>query len=117
VGRLTRDEALAGAFDFEEREVDLPQLGGSVLIRRLSMAQDMRTAVTHIDGTQNFTGTLVRRIASSLLEPKMGIKEVEQWMSRYPLEAFQPLIDAMNELSSNGAGEVADEAETDFRPS
>jgi hypothetical protein len=111
VARLNKQEALEKRFEFETRDVDVPALGGSILIRRLSMHADSEAAAALFDdkgAARHVSEMTARRIQASAVEPAFSLAEVRTLMRNYPSEALRPLVEAIDEL--NGRAEDVEEA-------
>lgn len=105
---LTR-EALLGASDLTEREVDLPSIGGSVRVRSLPAAysnQAMSEALELKQGPRNEqTATIntakleILQVLYGLVEPKLNsLIEAEQFAKQCG-QAFKDVVRAIDELS------------------
>lgn len=105
--RLSKD-ALLGASDLEERDVELPSIGGSVRIRRLPAAYSQQAqqeaAVVSTDGreqTMRFDIAKLRQlqVLHSLVDPKLSSIEEARVFATKCGPAFETLCDAIDDLS------------------
>lgn len=108
MGRLSR-EALLGASDLEEREVDLPSIGGSVKVRSLPAAYSNQASsealklITGPRGEQQATVDTAKleilQVLHGLVDPKLSsIKDAETFAQRCG-PAFKEVIRVIDEIS------------------
>lgn len=106
--RLSK-EALLGASDLVEREVDLPTIGGSVKVRSLSAAYSNQAASDALKMTTTPRGDQVATMDTAklealqalhgLVEPKLSsLAEAEQF-ARQCGPAFKEVIRVIDEIS------------------
>lgn len=120
--RLTK-EALLGASDLVEREVDLPSIGGSVKVRSLSAAYSNQASSEALV-YETFKGEQRARIDSAklevlqalhgLVEPKLNsLGEAEVFAKRCG-PAFKKVIETIDEISGIDKDAIED-AQATFR--
>lgn len=106
MGRLTKDAWLSGT-DLEEKDIDIPELGGSVRIRALpatysndasSKALELKTVGRDQIATVNTTKLEILQFQHGVIEPQFSLAEVETISSRYG-RAFKRVVSAIDELS------------------
>ncbi len=118
MGRLTKDQVLEHTYEFREQEVDLPELGGSVLIRQLSAAKQSRMLEGLIDfdtgGVTDLEEMQARQFAASCVDPGFTVEEARDLMKRWPAEEWRRVTDAIQALSP-APQEVKRAAAVDFR--
>ncbi len=108
MGRLTRD-ALLGASDLIEREVELPTIGGSVTVRSLPAAYSNQASseslklVTSARGEQMATVDTahleVLQVLHGLVDPKLTSIEDAQTFATKCGPAFKEVIRVIDEIS------------------
>lgn len=106
---LLTKESLLGASDLEEKEVDLPSIGGSVRVRGLSAAYSNEAsskALKLISGPRGEQSATVDtaeleilQVYHGLVEPKLGsVAEARQFAERCG-PAFKDVVKAIDDLS------------------
>jgi hypothetical protein len=124
MARLTKDELLARS-DIREEELELPSIGGSVLVRSLAAAYSNQAQSEAVE-TRNDHGEQVARVNSAKLEalqvlhglvdPKLdSVKEAEAFAKQVG-PAWHQIVAKIVELSGIDA-EATKEADTRFRAS
>lgn len=108
MGRLTRD-ALLGASDLIEKEVELPSIGGSVVVRSLPAAYSNQASseslklITSARGEQMATVDTahleVLQVLHGLVEPKLNSIEDAQTFAQKCGPAFKEVIRVIDEIS------------------
>lgn len=122
---LLSKEALLGASDLAEREVELPSIGGSVKVRALPAAYSNEATsqalklVTGARGEQIATVDTAKleilQVLHGLVEPRLGsLQEAEQFAQRCG-PAFKAVVSAIDELSGVDK-EAIEQASATFRP-
>jgi hypothetical protein len=114
MGRLSKD-ALLGASDLEERDVELPSIGGSVRIRSLPAAysqQAMQEAIVQkTEGREQVTRYDLAKLRQlqvlhALVDPKLeSIAEAREF-AEHCGPAFETLVDAIDDISGINAEEL-----------
>ncbi len=105
---LTKD-ALLRANDLEEREIELPSIGGSVKIRALPAAYSSRASSEAMELQTGRRGEQTARVNTArleelqvfhaLIEPKLGSPEEARQFLTNCGPAARKLIDAIDEIS------------------
>jgi hypothetical protein len=106
--RLSKD-ALLGASDLVERDVDLPSIGGSVKVRSLSAAYSNEASSEALELKTDPRGNQIATVNTAklealqalhgLVEPKLGsLAEAEQFAKNCG-PAFKKVIDVIDEIS------------------
>ena len=100
MARLTKAQLEEG-IALDETEVELPELGGSVLIRKLTAGQRNRT----INGLMGEGGSITnvgemnaRLVSYSLVDPVMSVAEVREFMDKVPADVVDRLTRAIGEF-------------------
>lgn len=95
-------EAIHGAKDFKESEVDVPEWGGKVKVRTLSMAAryfisevSLKANKTEVDSVKFAAGTLCHGV----VEPKMGYEDAVKVVDSHASEPIQRIVDEVWRLS------------------
>lgn len=116
MGRLTRDTLLA-ASDLSQREIELPTLGGSVVIRSLPAAyanqaqSEAMEQVQQVGRREQVTRINMQKLEAlqvlhGLVEPKLNsLAEAEQFAKQCG-PAWNTLVQAINEASGINNAEV-----------
>lgn len=120
--RLTPEQLNASKnheWEFDEEEVEIPQLGGSVLLRELTVK---RQGVL-LSGLQDEHGNIkdivkmqVRLFAAGCVEPRMKESEVEKFLPSWPTTEAKRVFDVINKLGGPEfeAEKEAEAAEAEF---
>lgn len=126
--RLSRD-ALLGASDLIEREVDLPSIDGSVLVRSLPAAysnqamSDALEVTTHvgIGGRQEQTAHVntakleALQVLHGMIDPKLGSIEDAYVFAQQCGPAWRKVVEAIDEISGIRKEDI-EKANAIFRP-
>jgi hypothetical protein len=117
-------EALLSANDLEEREVDLPSIGGSVRVRSLPAAysnQALSTALeTHLTpgGEQTARVNTAKleelQILHGLIEPKLDTLDEVRVFAQQTGRAWKEVVRVIDEISGINREDI-DRANTSFR--
>jgi hypothetical protein len=118
MGRLSKDQVKGASFSFIEEEVEVPQLGGSVLLRELSVGK--RSAL--LDGLVSDDGKVLktmelqaRTFAAACADPVFTPKEVADFLPEWPATVLDKVFSVINEKLGGVTGEEeAAEAASDF---
>jgi hypothetical protein len=108
MSRLTKD-ALLKASDISTKEVELPSIGGSVLVQGLSAAYSNEASSEALEMTTTARGEQIARVNTAKLEiiqaqhgivdpPLASFEEAEQFAKNCG-PAFKKVIEAIDELS------------------
>lgn len=120
MSRLTAEQLNASAshdFQLKEEEVEIPQLGGTVLLRELTTSRRAKLLKGITDENGNVSDVQefqCRLTAAALVEPA-GIKtaEVRKWLPKWPATEADKILDAVNRLGGDKKKEAAN-AEAEF---
>jgi hypothetical protein len=123
MGRFTK-ETLSRANDLEEKEVDLPTIGGSVRVRALPAKYSAKVSSKAIkmvtDGKTGEQRSIVNlaesealKVHYGLVEPALSLEEVEE-LSTHLGKAWQEIIKAIDDLSGTDE-EAVEEKAAQFR--
>ena len=118
-------EALLGASDLVERDVELPSIGGSVRVRSLPAAYSNQAISESLEVTTGKRGEQTSKVNSAKLEalqvlhglvdPKLDTVEEAQAMALRLGPAWRKIVEAINEISGINQEDVK-KAETMFQP-
>jgi hypothetical protein len=117
--RLTAEQLNASAeldFQLKEEEVEIPQLGGSVLLRELTSGRraKLMKGITDENGNINDVMEFQNRLAAaSLIDPVVKTAEVRKWLHKWPATEADKILDAVNRLGGDKKKEAAN-AEAEF---
>lgn len=113
-GRLTK-QALLEASDLEEKDVELPSLGGSVRIRSLSAYFSDEATGEALEMTETRGGQKVKvntaklnaiKVQHGVIDPKLDTLEEAAGLLRKSGKGARVLINAINEISGIDDDEV-----------
>jgi hypothetical protein len=113
--RLTKEQlADKSRYQFKDQEVDIPELGGSVLVKTLSVAErDALPDLTDKDGKPNATvGKLAQLFVGVVCDPKLSLDEAKAFLGDLPATALDRVVEAFGELV--GTKEDADKTVREF---
>jgi hypothetical protein len=106
--RLTKD-ALLKATDLQTKEVELPSIGGSVLVTGLSAAYSNQASSEALEMTTGARGEQTARVNTAkleviqaqhgLVEPKLSSYAEAETFAKNCGPAFKKVIEAIDELS------------------
>lgn len=100
--------------EFNEHEVEIPELGdGVVLLRQLSAGKQARLLNGLLGGDseiKDLRELQARMFAASAVDPKVKVGEARALSEMWPPQAWNRVMDAINELSPNSR-KVAEEVE------
>lgn len=104
MGRLTKErEAEASrSLAFQEREVEMPELGGSLLVRQLSAQQrnSLLSGLVDASGKLNDLNAFqVRMFAAGVADPSYSVDEAEERSRQWPGPMWDRVQDALAEMS------------------
>lgn len=109
------DLADVGRFQFEKDTVDLPEIGGYIVCRTLSVAErDALPDLTKIDPDSGkevpdvSVDKLAEIFAATVCEPKATLEQAKQFLPGWPATALDKVIEKFGELV--GVDEEAREA-------
>jgi hypothetical protein len=106
-------------FQFREEELELPELGGSVLLRSLSVEEREMlpdpTLLSEIDDKGERTQAAIKASAETfsliVADPKVSAGEALEFLSEWPAEAFDKITQAYGRLVGDAEEERAAYAE------
>lgn len=122
MGRLTAEQLNASKdheWEFDEEEVDIEPLGGSILLREMTVHKQGRL----MNGLQDANGNIkdieemqVRLFAHSCVEPRISRNEVSKFLGSWPASEAKKVLDAINKLGGPelDVKEEEDSAESEF---
>lgn len=106
--RLTRD-ALLGASDLTTREVEVPSIGGSVLVRSLPAAYSNQAQSESLEMVTLRTGEQTARVNTQkleelqvfhgLIEPKLASVDEARQFAQQVGKAWRQIVSAIDEIS------------------
>ena len=118
-------EALLGASDLVEREVELPSIGGSVRVRSLPAAYSNQAISEALEVTVGKRGEQTSRVNSAklealqvlhgLIDPKLDSVEEAQALALKLGPAWRVIVEAINDISGIDQDAVK-KAEAMFQP-
>lgn len=111
-------EQLSGQVAFEERDVDLPELGGSVKVRALSVGRRarMRKGIINAAGDITDPGEFeIRMFVAGMHDPKVTREQALILKENWPAAMWDRVILAIAELGSADPEEVAQSAADEFQ--
>lgn len=122
MGRLSK-EALLGASDLTEREVELPSIGGSVKVRSLPAAysnQAQSKALQIVTGNRGEQTTSIDterleilQVLHGMVEPKLASEEEARTFAQHCGPAWHEVIKVIQDISGINE-EAAKETEAKF---
>lgn len=118
MARLTLDQLRdKSRYEFKTEDVDLPELGGSVAVKTLSVAErDKLPDMTDENGKPNASvADLAKTFATIVSEPKLTSEEAEAILGDLPATALDKVIEKFSELL--GTKEATDQTVREFPPS
>lgn len=113
--RLTKDQlADRSRYQFRDKEVDIPELGGSVLVKTLSVAErDKLPDLTDENGKSIATvEKLAELFVAVVNDPELTLDEAKAFLGDLPATAFDRVVEAFGELV--GTKEDADKTVREF---
>jgi hypothetical protein len=113
--RLTKDQlADRSRYKFKDEEVDIPELGGSVLVKTLSVAErDALPDLIDADGKPDSSvSKLAQLFCAVVCDPKLTQDEAEAFLGELPATALDRVVEAFGELV--GTKEAADKTVREF---
>lgn len=102
-------EAILGAKDFKEMLVEMPEWGGAVKVRTLSMGARYEISANARDakGARDNTAMAISTLVHGVVEPKLTREQAQQIVATKPLETVDKVLDAVWRLSGILEGEAA----------
>ena len=93
-------EAIHGAKDFKEADVEVPEWGGAVTVRTLSMAARYEIGERSLkDGKVDNAKFAAGTLAGGIVEPKMTYEDALKVVDGHSPEPIQRLVDEVWKLS------------------
>lgn len=123
MARLTADQLNATAenaeetFDFKEEEVEIPELGGTILLRELPVGRRSKLLKGITDENGNVSDVAefqTRLLAASCIDPVLKTAEVRKWLPKWPSTTADRALDAIGRLGGDKKKEAAN-AEAEFQ--
>jgi hypothetical protein len=120
VPRLTAEQLNESAdrdFTLKEEEVEIPQLGGTVLLRELTTGRRAKLLKGITDENGNVSDAMEfqnRLVAAALIEPAVKTAEVRRWLHKWPATEADKILDAVGRLGGDKKKEEAN-AEAEFQ--
>lgn len=115
--RLTVND-LQQRLGFEEREIELPELGGSILVRGLSAGKRSRLLNGLMDDNgqiRDYAEMAARQFAAAVVDPKVTVVEARMIQEMWPREVWDRVIDVLNDMNPQPQ-EVVRVAADEFPP-
>ncbi len=115
--RLTADQ-LGGQITFAEQDVDLPELGGTVRVRALSVGRRARLRKGLIDGAGNITDLgefEIRMFVAGMCEPKVTREQALIWKEQWPGGMWDRVIRGITEVGGADPDAIEAAAEAEFQ--
>lgn len=119
MARLTAEQLNASAtheFGFNEEEVEIPQLGGTILLRELTVSRRSKLLSGLLDENGNVKDVAemnVRMFAASCVEPQVSAREARKFIPKWPATVYDAAMEPLKRLGAD-AGEEASTAEVEF---
>lgn len=119
MSRLSAEQLNASAdhdFDFLEEEVEVPQLGGSILLRELTVKRRSKLLTGLLDENGNVKDVAemnVRMFAASCIEPKISEREARKFIPKWPATVYDAAMEPLKRLGGDASEEVS-KAEAEF---
>lgn len=97
------------SFEFKEEEVEVPGLGGSVLIRNPSVEQreELQKSAPAEDGEWTLANT-AKLFSAIVIDPEVTPEEAEGFLGKWPGEALDHIMSKFNELMGPTEEEARD---------
>ena len=117
MARLTAEQ-LGGAITFAEEDVDLPELGGTVRVRALSVGRRARLRKGILDGAGNITDLgefEVRMFVAGLCDPKVTREQALIWKEQWPGDMWDRVITAITKVGGADPAAIEAAAEAEFQ--
>jgi hypothetical protein len=122
VARLTAEQLNASKdheWDFDEEEVEIEELGGSILLREMDVHRQGRllNGLTDKDGNvKDVEEMQVRLFGAACVDPPITTKEVRKFLGKWPASEAKKVMDAINKLGGPelDVEEEEDSAESEF---
>lgn len=117
MARLSKDELLdTSRYKFSTEEVDLPELGGSVQLKQLSVEErDKLPSLIDEDGRPNASVEGLAEVwAVVVADPKLTVEEAKAFLGKLPGTALDRVIEKFGEMMETSE-EAAAEKRRDFR--
>ncbi len=118
--RLTPEQLAESAdrsFTLKEEDVELEQLGGTVLLRELTTGRRAKLLKGITDENGNVSDAMefqCRLFAAACIEPPIATKEVRRFLPKWPATEADRVLDAIGRLGGDKKKEAAD-AEAEFQ--
>lgn len=120
MSRLTLEQVKTAVdgFQFQEEEVEVPELGGSILLRQLSAGGQGDLLDGLIDpeteSIRSFKEFAARQLAKACVDPPMSVDEARDFLERTPANIFAPIREAITKLNGSDPAAVKRAAENTF---
>lgn len=120
MGRLTAEQLNASKdhdFTFKEEEVELEQLGGTVLLKELTVNRRSKLLKGITDENGNVSDVQefqVRMFAASCIDPQLKTAEVRKFLPKWPSGEADKVFGAIGRIAPDSDKEAAN-AEAEFQ--
>jgi len=120
--RLSAEElADRTRFKFREEELEIPEIGGSIVLKTLSVREREQLPdpvdLTEVDDLGERTRKAIRSAAETfaviVVEPNVTVEQAEKFLGDWPAEAFDRISEAYAKLVGNRL--EADAAASEFQ--
>lgn len=121
MARLTVED-LNQQIALAEKEVEIPELGGSVLVRALTAGRQAALLNGLLDSegqVRDLREMNARLFSAAVIEPKVDVKQARLLSDRWPGPVWQRVMDVVNELNPTSkklSEEVEAAAAAEFPP-
>ncbi len=118
MGRLTAEQ-LNGQIAFAEKDVDLPELSGSVRVRALSKGKRdrVRKGIMQNEVITDPAEFEIRLFCAGVIDPQVSREQALRMKETWPSEMWDRVLVAIGELGGADPEEVAAAAATEFQGS
>lgn len=113
--RLTKEQlADKGRYQFKDTEVDIPELGGSVLVKTLTVAErnELPDLTDENGKPDSSVEKLAQLFAAVVNDPPVSKEEAEGFLGSLPSSAFDRVVEEFSKLT--GTKEDADKTVREF---
>lgn len=102
--KLTKEQlADRTRFRFREEDIELPELGGTVTLKSLTVGEreDLPDMVDEEGKPDGSVAKIAQLVAAAVSEPKMTAEEVAAYIPFWPAEALDKLLIAYGKMNGN----------------
>lgn len=112
MARLTAEQlnASAASFTFKEKEVEIEELGGDILVRELPAGRRAKLLKGLLDSDGNVSDAMefqCRMFAAACVEPQMKTAEVRKFLPKWPSSKADLVLDIAGKLGGDKDKEAA----------